>query len=104
MRTDLIDRLNRTALAEFCRKHGVKRLASFGSVNRDDFTDASDVDILVEFEPEATPDLYTMVYMADELSQRIFAPRSFNILTPDSISRYFRDDVFNEARTLYVQA
>ena len=41
-------------IAEFCRRHGIRRLAFFGSVLRDDFTPESDVDVLVEFEGPAT--------------------------------------------------
>ena len=41
----------REEIAEFCRKHHVRRLAVFGSAARDDFNSAtSDVDIIVEFE------------------------------------------------------
>ncbi len=34
-------------IAEICKAHGVKRLAVFGSVLRDDFTPESDIDVLV---------------------------------------------------------
>ncbi len=37
-------------IAEICKTHGVKRLAVFGSVLRDDFTPESDIDVLVDFE------------------------------------------------------
>ena len=40
-------------IAEFCRRHGVKRLSVFGSILRDDFGPDSDIDVLVEFEPSA---------------------------------------------------
>jgi predicted nucleotidyltransferase len=40
-------------IAEFCRRNRIRRLALFGSVLRDDFTPQSDVDVLVEFEPDA---------------------------------------------------
>ncbi len=46
--------------AQFCRRHHIRRLrrlAFFGSVLRDDFRDDSDVDVLVEFEPEHIPGL-----------------------------------------------
>src|SRR3989304_4276988 len=39
------------ALADFCRRHGIRKLSLFGSVLRDDFRPDSDVDVLVEFEP-----------------------------------------------------
>lgn len=39
------------AIADFCRRHQILRLSLFGSVLREDFTPASDVDFLVEFLP-----------------------------------------------------
>jgi predicted nucleotidyltransferase len=42
--------IDQDEVAAFCRRHGVRRLALFGSVLSDDFTPASDVDTLVEFE------------------------------------------------------
>ena len=42
-------------IAEFCRRHGVRRLSVFGSILRDDFNPQSDVDVLVEFLPGRTP-------------------------------------------------
>jgi uncharacterized protein len=38
-------------IAEFCRRHHVRRLAPFGLILRDDFRPDSDIDVLVEFEP-----------------------------------------------------
>ena len=40
-------------IAEFCRRHHIRRLSLFGSVLREDFGPDSDVDVLVEFEPGA---------------------------------------------------
>ena len=44
-------------IADFRKRRHVKRMALFGPVIRDDVTDASDVDVLVEFEPGRTPGL-----------------------------------------------
>ena len=55
------------------RELGVKSLAIFGSVARDEATHASDVDILVEFEGPATFDAYmeTRFYLEDLLGMRV---------------------------------
>ena len=45
--------LHKDKLAEFCRRHGIRKLALFGSVLTEHFSDSSDVDVLVEFEPDA---------------------------------------------------
>jgi predicted nucleotidyltransferase len=55
------------AIADFATRHGIRRLALFGSVLRDDFSSASDVDILVEFRPGRTPGLIQLAQMELEL-------------------------------------
>jgi uncharacterized protein len=42
--------IDREALAAFCRTHGIRRLAVFGSALRDGFGPHSDIDVPVEFE------------------------------------------------------
>ena len=86
--------LDRIQLAEFCRRNGIRRLAMFGSVLRQDFGPLSDVDVLVDFEPGRTPGL-AFFSMQDELSQ-LFG-RRVDLHTPASLSRYFRDQVLAEA-------
>ncbi len=55
-------------IAEFCRRHHIRRLALFGSVLREDFGPESDVDMLVEFEQGHVPGL-AFFEMEEELSQ-----------------------------------
>jgi len=81
------------------RKDGIRRLALFGSVLRDDFTPQSDVDVLVEFEPSARVSLFDLGGMSVELSQ-IFG-RQVDLRTPEDLSRYFRGSVLREAMPLY---
>ena len=56
------------ALAAFCREHGIKRLAIFGSALREDFGPESDVDVLVEFEQGRTPGLLGIAGIEARLS------------------------------------
>ena len=86
-------------LAEFCRRHHIRRLALFGSVLRDDFDEASDVDILVEFQPGHTPG-YAFFGMEQEL-ERILG-RKVDLNTPRTLSPYFRARVEAEAEPVYV--
>ena len=58
----------RDKLAEFCRKHHIRKLSLFGSVLRDDFRPDSDVDVLVEFEPAVRPTLTNLMTVEAELS------------------------------------
>ncbi len=88
-------------IAEFCRRHHIRKLALFGSVLRDDFRPDSDVDVLVEFEPGKTPGL-AFFAMQDELSELL--GRNVDLNTPSWLSRYFRDEVLTEAEAVYVEA
>ncbi len=89
------------AIAEFCRRNQIRRLALFGSVLRDDFRPDSDVDVLVEFEPGKTPGL-AFFGMQDELSELL--GRKVDLNTADFLSQYFRDEVLREAEPVYVAA
>lgn len=86
-------------LAEFCRKHHIRKLALFGSVLRDDFKSDSDVDVLVEFAPGYVPGL-AFFGMEAELSEIL--GRKVELHTPQFLSQYFRDQVIEEAVTQYV--
>jgi len=57
----------RAAIAEFCRKWQIVGLSLFGSVLREDFRPHSDVDLLVQFAPEAEHTLLDLVRMQEEL-------------------------------------
>jgi predicted nucleotidyltransferase len=48
------------ALAQFCRRHRIRRLSLFGSVGKWAARPDSDVELLVEFEPDATPSFLDM--------------------------------------------
>jgi len=85
-------------IAEFCRKHHVRRLALFGSVLRADFMPQSDVDVLVEFVAGHTPGL-SFFAMERELSEIL--GRKVDLNTPQFISAYYRDEVLNAAEVLY---
>jgi len=86
-------------LADFCRQHHIRRLAFFGSVLRDDFRPDSDVDMLVEFEPDTRIGLLGMAQMEIELSDLL--GRKVDLRTPQELSRYFRDEVVASAEVAY---
>ncbi len=93
--------LDREKIAEFCRRHHIRKLALFGSVLRDDFRPRSDVDVLVEFEEGKTPGLVFFA-MQEELS--LLLGRKVDLNTPQCLSRHFRDKVLAEAEVLHVEA
>lgn len=90
--------VDRLALADFCRRHHVRKLAFFGSVLRGDFGPQSDVDVLVEFEPGHTPGL-RFFQMEEELSQMF--GRRVDLNTRGFLSKRFRDRVVSEAEVVH---
>jgi len=54
-------------IADCCQRWQVTELTLFGSVLRQDFQPASDVDILISFAPEAHWGLFALVQMQEEL-------------------------------------
>jgi hypothetical protein len=89
----------RDKIAGFCRRNHICRLAFFGSVLRRDFGPESDVDVLVEFEPDHIPGL-AFFGMQDELSRML--GRNVDLNTPGFLSRHFRKTVQDEAEDLYI--
>jgi hypothetical protein len=91
--------IDKENIAAFCRKNHICRLALFGSVLRDDFGPDSDVDVLVQFEPEHVPGLFGMARLEHELSN-IFKQK-VDLRTAEDLSRYFRDEVLSHAEVQY---
>ena len=83
----------------FCGKHHIARLSFFGSVLTERFSDESDVDVLVEFEPDHTPGLIRLCGMERELSGIL--GRKVDMRTPGDLSRYFREEVVRTAMVQY---
>ncbi|OKH19057.1 nucleotidyltransferase family protein [[Limnothrix rosea] IAM M-220] len=92
--------INQESLEEYCLRHHIQRLAVFGSALRDDFTKESDLDLLVEFQDSHTPG-WEIVTIADELST-LFG-RRVDLRTSMDLSRYFRQEVEQEAIAIYEQ-
>jgi len=92
--------LPKDQIAEFCRRRHIRRLALFGSALRGDFGPESDVDLLVEFEPDRIPSFFDIAGMEQELSA-LLGGRKVDLRTPEDLSRYFRDQVLAEAEVQY---
>ena len=91
--------VDREAIADFCRRHHVRKLAFFGSVLREDFHSGSDVDVLVEFQPGARVGLIRLAGIERELSAVL--GRKADVRTAGDLSRYFRQEVVRTAEVQY---
>jgi uncharacterized protein with HEPN domain/predicted nucleotidyltransferase len=88
-------------LADFCRRHGIRRLALFGSVLRDDFGPESDVDVLVDYEPGERSFRATLQAKAD--LSALLGGREVDLIQRSSLNRWIRARVFAEEEVLYDQ-
>lgn len=93
--------VNPATLADFCRRHDIVKLSLFGSMLKGTARPDSDVDLLVEFEPDAIPDLLSLVEMEDELSNLM--GRRVDLRTAADLSRYFREEVVRTAEVQYAR-
>ena len=92
----------RARLAEFCRRNGIRKLALFGSVLSQRFSDSSDIDVLVEFEPGHRIGYLGMATLEQELST-LLGGWKVDLRTPSELSPYFRDEVLRTAAVQYVR-
>jgi uncharacterized protein len=88
-------------IADFCKRHHIRKLSLFGSVLRDDFRSDSDVDVLVEFEPGHVPGL-ALIRIQDELSD-LLGGHPVDLVTPKFLNHRIHDQILSEAELVYEQ-
>lgn len=93
--------IDEATLTHFCKAHRIDRLALFGSQLKGTAKPDSDIDLLVEFSPDARPTLLDMAQIEIELSQAM-GGRKVDLRTPQDLSHYFRDEVVRSAQVQYV--
>jgi predicted nucleotidyltransferase len=92
-RREALRRLTRNR--EKLRTHNVRHIAVFGSTARDQATASSDVDLLVEFDPEAPVGLFAYVRLLDFLSDVM--DTRIDLATPAALRPEMRDQIIKEA-------
>jgi predicted nucleotidyltransferase len=91
--------INDKKIDAYCKKHHITYLALFGSILTSHFSPSSDVDILVKFDKRYIPGLFRIFDIQEELSAIV--GREVDLKTPNSLSRYFREEVLSKAQVLY---
>lgn len=91
--------ISRDRLVDLCKRHGVRRLSLFGSALRDDFGPASDIDLLVEFEPDADPS-WRLASVEQEFSEA-FEGHPVEMVESECLDKYIRHRVLEEAEEIY---
>lgn len=87
-------------LAEFCRRHRIRKLSLFGSQLKGTARSDSDIELLVEFEPDAEVTLLDMARIKIELSN-LLGGRKVDLRTAEDLSPYFRGEVVRTAQARY---
>ncbi|PDW04087.1 nucleotidyltransferase family protein [Candidatus Viridilinea mediisalina] len=92
-------------LSLFCREWGIIEVALFGSVLRDDFHAASDIDLLVRFHDDVDYSLFDLVRMGDQL-EAIFG-RHVDIIDRKALEQSAnpirRNSIFDSAEVIYAE-
>ena len=90
------------ALKTLCKRYKVKSLYVFGSINTSRFTDKSDIDLLIDFEPDVSIEEYTdYFFLLREKLTELFK-RKIDLVTRRSLSNpFFIEDVEQSKQLLY---
>lgn len=94
--------LDPQALKQFCESHRIRSLALFGSQAKGSARADSDINLLVDFEPDGVPGLLGMAALEDALSA-LAGGRKVDLRTPSDLSRHFRDEVVRTAQVQYAR-
>lgn len=91
---------NSDSVSQFCRRWQVTELSLFGSVLRDDFNPASDVDVLVAIAPDASTSYWDWPEMVEEL-ERIFG-RRVDLVAAGGLRNPFRKrEILSTRKVIY---
>lgn len=80
-------------------KNSIEKASLFGSYLRNEAKNTSDVDVLVEFKPTAKIGFFEFVRFQRRLSD--FIGKKVDLLTPEAISKFFKEKVIKEAEIVY---
>lgn len=88
-------------LERLCRHFHIKKLALFGSAARDELKPDSDVDLMIEFEPDRAPSLWDSPGLNEEFSA-LFGNRGVDIVPPEVLRNpYRRKTIQRDLKVLY---
>ena len=89
----------RSAVEDSAYRDRIKSVALFGSHVRGTAGADSDIDVLIDFDPQAMIGLFEFIEIQEQLSEAL--GRKVDLLTPQALSKYFRDEVLKEAEPVY---
>ena len=87
-------------LSQFCKTYHIQWLALFGSRAKGTAKKGSDIDLLVEFEPDAAVGLIEFAHIREELG-RLLSGYRLDLVSRRGLNRHIREEVLASARVLY---
>ena len=88
-------------ICAYCKTQPIARLSLFGSALRNELTPESDIDLLVEYLPDAKVGFFDMSRHTDALGEIV--GRKVDLGTFNSLSSYIRDEVVANAKLIYTR-
>jgi uncharacterized protein len=95
----ITEELDEAQLADLCQRYRVRELSMFGSAARGEMRPDSDIDLLVEFLPNAQVDLVDYAGLMLDLSRLL--GRKVDLVSKNGLKPLIRDSVLEEARLVY---
>jgi len=96
-------KIPKAQISDFCRRNHVLKLALFGSILRKDFRPESDIDLVVEFDPENDVSLLDMARIRQQLGDVLH--RSIDLLTRSGVkgmrNHLRKREVLRRLRSIY---
>jgi len=80
-------------------REAIRSVAIFGSYVNGTQREDSDIDVLIDFEPAAVIGFFALSDIKNSFES--FLKKSVDLLTPQAISKHFRDEVLDQAEYVY---
>ncbi len=97
-------KLAEEAITKFCQRWKIEEFYLFGSVLREDFSEKSDIDVMVKFSPDARLG-FKFVTLCEEL-ENLFK-RNVDVITKKGIQKtdnwIVQENILNNTKLIYAQ-
>lgn len=77
----------------------IKKISLFGSYLSNRPRADSDIDLLIEFNPDAHIGFFKLISIQNSIEEKV--GKKIDLLTPEALSKYFREKVLKEAEIIY---
>jgi predicted nucleotidyltransferase len=92
-------------ITQICQQWQITKMSLFGSILRDDFNSNSDIDILIQFSPDARQGLFTLAKLKHKLED--ITGRSIDIVVQESVENsnnwIRKNEILTTAQIIYEQ-